>query len=388
MHVLIAPRAFSGSLTAGQAATAMADGWWQGAPHDIVANVPLSEGGPGFVDAIAASVSGSVHAALATDPLGRAVPAAILVADAGGRPVAYVESAQAVGLHLLADSERDPGLTTSFGLGALLLAALDLGVTRIVVGLGGSGTNDAGAGLLAALGVGSVLRLAAGGQALAEVTDRDLVGLQQARDRFRGVDLVAASSVEAPLLGLKGASAMYAAGKGATDTQAQSLENALGHFVSVVSRVRPPATDLLSGIRLRPERDPGAGAGGGLGYALSLLGARHRPGVDAVLDAVGFEPLLAAADLVVTGQGCFDWESLRGSVVAGVADAAARVGVPTVVIAGQAPVGRRESMATGLSGVYAVAERRAQVAAALSDPAVTLSARTARVARTWSPPRT
>lgn len=387
MHVLIAPRAFSGSLTAGQAAAAMASGWSRGAPHDVVTAVPLSDGGTGFVDAVAASLPGTVDACVTTDPLGRSVPAAILVAHGEGRRVAYVEAAQSVGLHLLADPERDPRLTTSFGLGTVLMAALDLGASTIVVGIGGSGTNDAGAGLLAALGVGSAEQLAAGGQALADVSDRDLQGLQQARDPFRGVDLVVASSVEAPLLGLKGTTAMYAVGKGATDTQAQALENALGHFVSVVSRVMPPATDLLSGIRLRPERDPGAGAGGGIGYALGLLGARRVPGVEAVLDAVGFASLLARADLVVTGQGCYDWESLRGSVVAAVAHAAANVGTPTVVIAGQALVGRRESMATGLSGVYAVAERRAQVAAALSDPVATLSARTARVARTWSPPR-
>lgn len=386
MHVLIAPDGFAGSLTAGQAANALTAGWRRGAPHDVVATVPLSDGGPGFVDALAATLGGQVHAVVTTDPLGRDVPAGILVAtDDSGRRTAYVEAAQAAGLHLLGDAERDPTRTTTFGVGSLLLAALELGATRIVVGVGGAGTNDAGAGLLASLGVGGPERLARGGLALTDVGPDDLDGLAAACERFRGVDLVAADDVESPLLGLKGTSAVFAAGKGASEQDAQALENALGHFASVVARVRPPARDLLSGALLRPEREPGAGAGGGLGYALHLLGARRVAGVEAVRDAVGFDRLLAAADLVVTGAGRFDWESLRGGVVVGVAEAAGRVGVPAVVVAGQALVGRREAMATGLSGVYAVAERPAELAVASADPAGTLAARAARVARTWSP---
>ncbi|MDN5768448.1 MAG: glycerate kinase [Humibacillus sp.] len=386
MHVLIAPCAFSGALSAGQAATAMAQGWSQAAPHDVLAAVPICDGGPGFVEAVAATAGGRLHACVTTDPLGRSVPATILLAEVAGRPTAYVESAQAIGVHLLAADERDPTRTTSFGVGALLSAALDLGATRIVIGLGGSGTNDAGAGLLSAVGVGSRARLGCGGLALLETRDDDLHGLEAARDRFIGIDLVVATDTEGPLLGLKGTSALFAVGKGASEQQAQDLENAIGHFVSVVSRVRPPAKELLSGALLRPEREPGAGAAGGLGYSLGLLGARRMGGVQGVLDAVGFDALLAAADLVVTGEGRFDWESLHGPV-AQVAAAAGKVGVPAVVVAGEAVVGRREAMASGLSGVYAVAERRNQVDAALADPAGTLTARTARVARTWSPAR-
>ena len=166
MHVLIVPTDFTGSLTAVQAAAAMAQGWSQAAPNDVLATVPISDGGPGFVDVVAATAGGRLHACVTTDPLGRSVPATILLAEVAGRSTAYVESAQAVGLHLLAVDERDPTQTTSFGMGALLAAAVDLGATRIVVGLGGSGTNDAGAGLLTALGVGTRARLGAGGLAL------------------------------------------------------------------------------------------------------------------------------------------------------------------------------------------------------------------------------
>ncbi|MFC7594245.1 glycerate kinase [Terrabacter sp. GCM10028922] len=385
MDVIIAPDCYTGTLTASQAAAAMADGWARSAPHDRLTLVPLSDGGPGFVDVLADNLEGEVLALVTTDPLGREVPGTILLTTGAAGRTAYVESAQAAGLHLLAPDERDPTRATTAGVGTLLLAALDAGARRVVIGLGGSGTNDAGAGLLATLGVGPASRLARGGLALEATTVEDLAGLDAARDRLKGVDLVIASDVDSPLLGLKGASAVFAQQKGASEEDAQRLESALGHFASVVSRVRPPARDLLTGTLLKPEREPGAGAAGGLGYGLHLLGARRVSGVEAVLDAVGFTDLVASADLVVTGEGSFDWQSLSGKVVVGVAEAASRVGVPAIVVPGQSLVGRREAMAAGLSGVYAVAERPDQVAAALADPAARLADRTARVARTWSP---
>ncbi len=384
--MLIAPDCFTGSLTAAQAAAAIAQGWAAAAPHDTLSQVPLSDGGPGFVDVLASSLPGEVLATVTTDPLGRDVPATILLVEDGERRTAYVESAQAAGLHLLAPDERDPTRTSTLGVGRLIATAVEAGATRVVVGLGGSGTNDAGAGLLAALGVGDPERLGRGGLALGITEAADVAGLDEARSRLAGVDLVIASDVDSPLLGLKGASAVFAAQKGASDEDAQRLEGALGHFASVVARVRPPATDLLTGSAIRPEREPGAGAAGGMGYGLLLLGARRVSGVEAVLGAVGFGALVAAADLVVTGEGCFDWQSLRGKVVVGVAAAASEVAVPALVIAGQALVGRREAMTAGLSGVYAVAERPAQVPGSMADPVATLAARAARVARTWSPP--
>jgi glycerate kinase len=155
----------------------------------------------------------------------------------------------------------------------------------------------------------------------------------------------------------------------------------------VARRTLPEATDLLTGKARRLDKEPGAGAGGGLGYALYLLGATRVSGVDEVLQAVGLRELLAAADLVVTGEGQFDWQSLQGKVVAGVAGLALETATPSVVIAGQALVGRREAMTLGLSGSYAVADTPAQVEAAMADPVGTLAARTARVAATWSPQR-
>lgn len=388
MHVIIAPDCFTGTLTATQAAEAMAAGWRRRAPDDLLTLVPLSDGGPGFLDVLTTSVPGDSSIVTVAGPRGSSVPAALhITTDEGGRRTAWVESAQAIGLHLLDASERDPGVTTSWGLGELLDAALAQDVQRIVVGLGGSGTNDAGAGMLAALGAGPRDVLGGGGAGLIATREGDLAGLAATRERFAGVELVAATDVASPLLGLQGASAVFSEQKGATPEQSQVLEGALGHFADQVRRVLPPGTDLLSGRERRLDREPGAGAAGGVGYALLLLGARRVSGVETVLAAVGLEQLVAAADLVITGEGRLDWQSLQGKVVAGVAQLAASHGTPAVALAGQVLIGRREAMALGLSGSYAVADKEADVAAAMADPVETLEARTARVATTWSPRR-
>jgi glycerate 2-kinase len=385
VRILIAPDCFTGTLSAGQAAEAIAEGWRRSAPEDHLTLMPLSDGGPGFLDVLAWALGGTTVAVTVVDPLGRPVPAAVLMVEVDGIRTAYLESAQACGLHLLAAGERNPMGTSTYGVGELIEVAVAQGASRVVVGLGGSGTNDGGAGMLAALGAGDRDALAGGGARLRDLDDDALHGLLTARERLRGIEIVLATDVDSPLLGFHGASAVFAPQKGATPEMAQELEAAMGRFTDVVTAVVPPGRDLLTGKEMRLDREPGAGAAGGLGYGLLLLGGHRVSGVQAVLEAVGFEPLVQAADLVVTGEGTFDWQSLRGKVVAGVAQAALTSARPTVVIAGQALVGRRETMELGISGTYAVAENPGQLAAALADPAGTLSARAARVATTWSP---
>ena len=394
MHILLAPDCFTGTLTARQAADAMAEGWGRGAPHDALTLLPLADGGPGFLDAVHAGLGGELVPVTVSGPLGVATPAVVLMVPGAGGPVAYVESAQAVGLHLVPEPERDPTRTTSLGLGELLRAALDLGAARLVVGLGGSATNDAGAGLLAGLGLPSrVLR--GGGGGLGAVTSEDLAGLAALRRELAGVDLVIATDVDVPLLGLHGASAGFAAQKGASPEQAQELERALGAFAQVVGEAVAEdgvRRSLLATGGDAPGRAttraltqlPGAGAAGGLGFALAALGGRVLPGADVVADAVGLEAAVAAADLVVTGEGCLDWQSLHGKVVHAVARQGLALGVPVVAVSGQVLLGRREWSAAGLAGVYAVAERPDEVAASTADPAGRLVARVERVARTWS----
>ncbi|GEK19690.1 glycerate kinase family protein [Cellulomonas xylanilytica] len=392
MRVLIAPDSFGSSLTAAEAAETIASAWRTTAPDDDVTVCPLSDGGPGFLATLQSALGGELVPVNVTSPVGAATPALLLLVGT----TVYLESAQAVGLPLVPDGLRDPTRTSSRGVGELLAAALDAGARRVVVGLGGSATNDAGAGALVglarALGLpGPADVLAAGGGSLGDVTADDLVGLRELRDRLRGTELVVATDVDVPLLGLHGASAGFAAQKGATPEQAQDLERALGHFAHAATAalgdaVRP---DLLAGARpsstaSRLTAAPGAGAAGGLGFGLALLGARLVPGAAFVADAVGLGDLIADHDVVVTGEGRFDWQSLHGKVVSEVASRALAHAVPTVVVAGEVLVGRRELSAAGITAAYAVGESPDQVAAALAAPAPTLAARAARVARTWS----
>lgn len=385
VRVLFAPDCFGGTLTATQAAEAMAAGWADGAPHDTAVLVPLSDGGPGFLDVLAGALVGTSLALTVSDPLGREVPASILLVEADGRRTAYIESAQAAGLHLLAANERNPAITSSYGVGELLEAALAQNPDSVVIGLGGSSTNDAGAGLLAALGAGPDAALARGGLALRDAADDVLPDVDVLRTRLADVELVIASDVDNPLLGLQGASATFAAQKGASPQLAQDLEFALGRFTEIVQRSLPQRRDLLSGGPVRLDREPGAGAAGGLGYALMVLGGRRRSGVEVVLEALDFGTRLQSADLVVTGEGRFDWQSLHGKVVSGVAEAAAAQALPVLVLAGQTLVGRRETMGLGISGSYAVAQNPDDVASSMADPGGTLRGLAQRVARTWSP---
>ena len=394
MRVVIAPDCFGQTLTAEQAAAALRDGWLRAAPHDVLELCPLADGGPGFLACLHASLGGELLAATVRSPVGEPATAAVLVVGSGSARTAYVESAQAAGLALVRPELRDPTRTTTYGVGELLRFALGTGARRVVVGLGGSATNDAGAGMLAALGVGAGLGgvLARGGGTLGDVTAADLTGLAALHASVAGVELLVATDVDVPLLGLHGASAGFAPQKGATSDQAQSLERALGHFSHlVVAALGPHAVppDLLASARTaspaaRLTGLPGAGAAGGLGFALAALGGRIVSGSELVADAVGLTARIAAADLVVTGEGSLDWQSLHGKVVDVVAQRALALSVPTVVIAGQVQVGRREWGAAGIAGAYAVGDTPEQVAASFADPAGTLAARSERVARTWS----
>ncbi len=386
VRVLFCPESFSGTLTAVQAAEAMAAGWRRGAPHDELTLAPLSKGDGGFLHVLQEARGGVAVSVTVSDPLGREVPGAVLLVDEGPLRTAYIESAHAAGLHLLRADERRPTLTSSYGVGQLIEAALAEGAHRIVVALGGCATNDAGAGLLAALGVGDQPALSRGGAGLLGLTRDSLAGLSGVIERLSGVELVAATEQTMPLLGLQGASAVDAERKGATPQEAQGLEGALGHFTDVVHAVLPPRVDLLTGLPRRLDREPGAGAGGGMGYALLLLGGHRESAVEVVLRGWDFDALLSRHDLVITGEGRFDWESLRDSVAVGAARAAAQLGRPAVVLAGQVHVGRRETMAAGVAGAYAVADRPSEVAFAMADPVGTLADRAERLARTWSPP--
>lgn len=370
MRVVIAPDGFGGTLSPAQASAAMAAGWRRVAPEDDLDLAPMSDGGPGLVEVLAAALTTATqHEVVVQDPLGRAVSAHFLLDGA----TAYVESAQACGLHLLAETERDPTRTTTYGVGQLIHAARAAGARRIVVGLGGSATNDGGAGLLAALGVSQSDQagqpLAAGGAAL-----RGLHQLHGWPD-LTGIELIAATDVDSPLLGLRGASAVFGPQKGASREDVAVLDHALARWADVLEAQCGQAVRDL----------PGAGAAGGLGAALFALGARREPGVALVQQIVGLPARIAAAGLVLTGEGTLDATSLSGKVVAGVAALAAEHAAPCVVLAGQVRIGRREAAAYGIDSAHAVVDL-VGLEQALAHPAESLEALATRVARQWSGP--
>jgi glycerate kinase len=378
VKVLICPDKFAGTLSAVEVARAVAQGWRSAVPADEQVERPLSDGGPGFVHVLAAAIEETRRVPVDTvDPLGRPVAGEILVAG----DTAYVESAQACGLHLLAEHERDPKRTTSYGLGVLLAVAVEAGVRRIVVGLGGSATNDGGAGMLAALGAAPVgaggYALPYGGAPLTAVTG--LAG----QPRLRGVDIVAATDVDNPLTGLHGASNVYGPQKGASREDVLLLDAALGRFAEVLVASLPSTCPPgLADLR-------GAGAAGGLGAAVLALGGWCESGIGLVRRLTGLDAAMDEADLVVTGEGSFDHQSLRGKVIAGVAAAAQERGLPCLVTAGRVSVGRREASSIGVTRAYSLVEHfggesGGGVQRAMARPAEGLRELAARIAPQWS----
>jgi glycerate 2-kinase len=331
MRVLVAPDKFRGTLTARQAAEAVATGWRRTRPDDGLDLAPMADGGEGTMATLVDALNGDVVRVAVSGPRGDSVEAAFGIAQAADGRIAIVEMASASGLELLAPSRRDPRLTTTRGTGELIAATLDHHPSRLIIGVGGSATNDGGAGMAQALGVRfhdeEGRDVAAGGAALAGLARVDISALDR---RVQSVTCVAATDVDNPLTGPVGASAVYAPQKGASADDVVMLDRALGHLAAVVAR------DL--GVDLRDE--PGAGAAGGLGFGLmAFLGAHVRPGVDVVADALGLHTRVAAADLAITGEGKLDGGSLRGKVPAGILRLGRELSVPVVIVCGDVEPG-------------------------------------------------
>lgn len=368
MRVLLAPDSFGGSLTAAEAATAMAEGWARAEPEDTAILLPLADGGTGFVEVLHTARGGTRHAVEVTGPLGTPTRATWLELDG----TAYLESASACGLHLVDErTPRTAASATSRGVGELLAAAAGHEPQAIVVGLGGSACTDGGAGMLAALG--AVARdadgdaLPDGGGALARAARLD--GLADVRARFEGVDLVVAADVDHVLTGREGAAAVFGPQKGADEQTVAALDAALTTWAAVLG-------DGLADL-------PGAGAAGGLGVALAALGARRVAGGELVREVAGLDEALARADLVVTGEGRLDAQSLHGKLVSVVAARAREQGVPCIALAGQVDMSTGEALEAGLEGVYSVAADAGSVEAALAEPAARLADLAEGVAKRW-----
>jgi glycerate 2-kinase len=366
VRVLICPDKFAGTLSAPAVVDAVVQGW---TGSDELIRRPLSDGGPGFVEVLASALRGRLIPVDTVDPLGRPVRGEILLAG----NTAYVESAQACGLHLLSPDERDPNAATSYGLGLLLTAAVEAGAAEVVIGLGGSAVNDAGAGMLAALGAAPVdvagYALPYGGAYL------NAAAALAGPPRLRQVSLVAATDVDNPLTGLHGASAVYGPQKGASREDVYRLDAALEQFAGVLETAFG-VTDL--------QRAPGGGAAGGIGAALIALGGRVVSGIGLVSTLIGLERELDAADLVITGEGSFDHQSLRGKVVAGIANGARDRGLPCVVLCGRNETGYREAASAGVTETFSLTDHFGSTETAMAEPARGLSELAGQLSEQWS----
>lgn len=366
MRILVAPDKYAGTLSAVQAAHAIAEGWARTAPGDELELAPMSDGGPGFVDVLHASLGGELLATAVTglpDWYARydALPVMMLQVD----DTVYLEAAQAVGHAFAADS--DPLRRGSHAIGIMLAHALETGARRIVVGVGGTATNDGGAGLLSALGARAEGGdLDDGPHGLRSLT---AVDIEEAVAACADVELVLASDVDSPLTGLFGATRTYGPQKGLGEGDLPWVDQALEGLAKLTDQ--------------RTALAEGAGAGGGIGFALMLLGAQRRPGIELVADAVRLRERARRADLVLTGEGAFDFSSRAGKVPYGVAKIAADAIRPCVALAGQVLVGSREMRALGMDAAYSVVDLVGEEQA-YDDPADSLARLAERVARTWS----
>jgi glycerate kinase len=373
VRVLVAPDKFKGTLTAEQAAEAIRRGWEWGDPDAHVEIVPMADGGEGTLDALVAALGGERYIQEVSGPLGDPVPAEFAVVSTEAGNLGVVEMARASGLELIAPSRRDPTRTSTRGTGELILAVCHQGVRRVLVCIGGSATNDGGAGMAQAVGVrlldqeGRDLR--PGGAALLDLAAIDMSGLDPA---VRDASFSVATDVDNPLVGAQGASAVYGPQKGASPEEVAMLDKALGHLAAVIHR------DL--GLDIRTV--PGAGAAGGLGGGLmAFLGARLRPGVDVVMEAVGLGRRMEKADLVVTGEGMFDEQSLHGKAPAGVLRVAEEFRVPAWVLCGQKRADAPGARVVALADRFGLDQALERTGALLQDLAAEVAAEVRREGR-------
>lgn len=369
---LCAPDSFKESLTAMEAARAMAQGI-ENADHDAeVRCLPMADGGEGTARALVDATGGSMRAVPVHDPLGRPVEGHFgLLADG---TTAVVETAEASGLALLEAKERNPLIASSYGTGELMLAAVRSGAKRIIVGLGGSATNDAGAGLLQALGVRLLDKngndLAHGGAALANLTTIDISTMDPA---LKNVAITAACDVTNPLTGPTGASAVFGPQKGASKDDVATLDASLAHFAQVI--------DSQLGVAVNDV--PGAGAAGGIGAALKgFLNAEFRPGIAIVIEQSGLDAAAQWADVVFTGEGSIDFQTKFGKTPAGVAETAKRHGKPVIAVAGHIGTGIDELHEVGIDAVFGIAPGAVSLSELLADAAANVTRTTEQIVRT------
>ena len=372
MKIVIAPDSYKGSIYASDAARAMADGVRRVLPDAEVVLVPVADGGDGTLETLVETSGGRIITSDVTGPLGETVSAEWGAMGDGATAVA--EMARTSGLALVRLEDRDPLNATTYGLGEVILEALEAGYRRFILGIGGSATNDAGAGMAQALGVRLLdadgAELPPGGAALARLAHIDVSGLDP---RAAEAEFDVACDVNNPLTGPEGASAVYGPQKGATPEMVEQLDAALANFAQVVKR------DLSADV----NDVPGSGAAGGLGGGImAFLDGRLRPGVDIVLDTVDLASRLDGADLIITGEGCMDFQTVYNKAPIGVARLAGEQGIPVIGVSGSLGDGFTDVHEHGISAAVAIthapmtldeaSDRVAELIASATEQAVRL----------------
>ncbi|MDT3251740.1 glycerate kinase [Serratia sp. root2] len=371
--VVIAPDSFKESLSAMAVAEAIERGFRQIYPQVQYVKLPMADGGEGTVDSMVAATGGEIVRVEVTGPLGQ--PVSAFYGLLGEGETAVIEMAAASGLHLAPKGQRDPRITTSYGTGELILAALERGVKAIILGIGGSATNDGGAGMMQALGARLLddqqQPLPPGGAALTRLAQIDLSAVDP---RLQQVSVTAACDVDNPLCGPQGASAVFGPQKGATSEMVTQLDAALNHFGSLLQQAT--GREVLNA--------PGAGAAGGMGAALlGMLNARLRPGIEIVIETLRLEEALRDADLVITGEGRLDSQSIHGKTPIGVARVAKRHGLPVIGIAGSLSKDYQVVHQHGIDAAFSVLDRVVTLEEALTDAADNLEVTARNVAALW-----
>ena len=374
MKIVIAPDSFKDSLSAQSVAHAIAAGLSDVWPDAQLIECPMADGGEGTIEAVLAACDGEWMSNQVSGPLAQPVQAQWgWLADTR---TAIIEMAMASGLQLLSLDQRDATITSTFGTGELIKAALDAGAERVILAIGGSATNDAGTGMLSALGARFLddddRVLDPGGLALTQLARIDLTGLDP---RLNSVQFEVAADVNNPLCGLQGASHIFGPQKGASPEQVLALDAALGHF----------AKHSAQALGRDDSEYPGSGAAGGMGFAAkAYLNASFRPGVEVVADLTGLAEALQGADLVITGEGRFDAQTLRGKTPFGVARMAQRNNVPVIVLAGTLGEGYADLYAHGISAAFAVTSGPMTLEFACANAATLLHDRARDIARVWT----
>ena len=370
MRVVIAPDKFKGSLTALQAAAAMARGVARAMPGASIDQVPMADGGEGTTQALVAATGGSIREAQVTGPLGEPVVACFGLLGDG--QTAVLEMAAASGLVLVSREKRDPLIATTRGTGELLLSAIAAGARRVVVGIGGKATNDGGAGFGQSWGFGSLMMPAAtqvGGGKLDHLARIDPA---RRRRELDGVEIAVACDVSNPLCGPEGASAIYGPQKGATPEMIEALDRNLAHFAAIVER------DL--GVAIKDQ--PGSGAAGGLGGGLvAFASGRLEPGIKLITDAVNLAERLEHADLCLTAEGAIDAQSAFGKTAVGVAQLARSLHCPTLALAGSIGAGAEAVLEHGIDAYFSICPGPISLDQAIDEAGILLERATEQVVR-------